>query len=143
MNRKVPLAVVASVGLIGAVLLGSLAVSVYSLAQLERLSSVPATLGHAWFSVPLLAEIFLAGFLVAVVLYGWRWARLALLIALLLWLPDLSPSLTKARGELQNPHGHWYAWFAVAAYASALALLLSKSARAHFKSVPSAGTSEA
>jgi len=139
MKTRPPPQVVASVALLLLGVLSGLVVWSVSIASLGGPTSVVRALAHPWLAVPLFLELSVGLATTLAILRRWRWARLALLLALLLSLPDLIPSEARASGELLYPLGVWFAWFSVLLYAGALALLYGKSAGRWFQPSRAAG----
>ena len=73
------------------------------------IQSVAELLAHPWFTVPIGIELSLSIALTILILKGWRFARLAVVVAVLLWLPDLFPSPTRTSTELNYPLGLYFA----------------------------------
>ena len=132
MNTKPPAPVIASAALIFVVLLAGLALWVSSVTQVTSVRSAVQFISYPWFAVPLVFEVGLAVSLIVLIVRGWKWARIAVLMALLLWLPDIASSVEGSSGELAHSARLWFSWFAVIMCAAALALLFSRGARAHF-----------
>ncbi len=134
MKQRPPLQVVAAAILILSATTAVCAVwAVFISAIGGGIQSVPEFLAYPWFSVPLALEVFLGIAIAVLVVRGWRLARLAVLVAILLWAPDLLPSDARAGSEPNYPLQLWLAWFAVAMHLSALTLLFSKAATPWFK----------